>query len=338
MPFSTILVNEDPTNHVLSSLLFPAAASRSGISFSNFSYGELAVKLLTSKTVLFTIVEEFKVAERYHITKGKLLWSRDALIKRLGISYDDKTMILTVSFKDYDAKFASSLINRLVGELGAKFNTLDVVRNAGQGEVLESKIAEVRNTIEALEADIKKFQKKYGFLEVQTLADEQTTTVAEVRVKLMNKEIEIKTKQALLNKDDPELKNLFAERDSLVNLIDELESGFTTYENTMPSQKDLPDVAQQFTHLQRELGVQEKIFDILIQQNELAKLSLAGFSPLFQVIDIAEVPDVKAGPGRSVVCMIGAVISLISGIVLAVLFSLIKNMIPRIIGKDNAER
>jgi tyrosine-protein kinase Etk/Wzc len=330
-PVSTILVNEDPTSDVFPySLNASAVSSKGGLSLTKFSYGELALKLINSKSILDTILTEFDIADRYNITSGKIVRSREAILKHLDAEYDDKTMIVSVSYEDYDPAFASKLTNRMVGELERMFDVLDTARNARQKNILESKIDDVRKTIVNLEAEIKRYQKKYGFLEVQSLSDERTATVAQVRVQLLNKEMEIKTKQELLRIDDPEMKKLFAERDTLAQLIKELEAGFSSYNSKMPSQIELPDVAQAFAHLERELAVQEKIYELLVQQHELSKLSLAGFQPVIQVIDRADVPDYKDGPPRTIIFCIGVIVSLILALVTAAAHNGLKHIIRRL--------
>jgi tyrosine-protein kinase Etk/Wzc len=326
-PVSTILINEDPSSDIFPYFLMSTAgASKNGIAISKFSYGELAIRLVKSKAILDVISDEFHIAERYHIESGKKVKSREAILKHLDVDYDDKTMIVTLSYEDYNPEFASKVTNRIVGELEAKFNSLDIARNTGQKEILESKINDVRLTIASLESDIKIYQKKYGFIDVETLAEEETTTVAQARLQLMNKEMEINTKQKLLNIDDPEMKKLFVERDTLSRLVAEFEGGFQSYKSNLPSQKDLPDVAQSFAHLKRELAVQEKIYSLLVQQHELSKLSLAGFLPLIQVIDPADVPDYKDGPQRIIICIAGIVLSFILGAVCAFIFNWMRMM------------
>ncbi len=321
-PYSTILIKEDSASADFSKLLFPASdLGGGGLSLSKFSFGELAIKIVQSNSIMDTVSAEFRIAERYGITKGKKVKSREAILDHTTLEFDQKTMLLTVGYEDYDPEFATRIVNRLVEELSARLDRLDLDRNAGQRENLDRKIRDVREEIRRLESEIVVFQKKYGFLQVQTLAEEQITTSAQVRLQLMNKEMEIKTKQGLLNLDDPEMKRLYAERDNLKKLGEEIEGGFSSYDSPMTAKKDLPDVARDFSRLQRELAVQAKIYELLVEQYELSKLSLSGVLPMIQVIDAADVPDYKSGPQRTLLMVIGAFVS----VVIAILAMIIKN-------------
>jgi len=74
--------------------------------------------------------------------------------------------------------------------------------------------------------------------------------------------------------------------------------------------RDLTDIelALEFAHLKRDLFVQEKIYEVLTQQYELAKLSIEGEEPIFQILELAEVPDKKSAPRRSIICMVTVVV------------------------------
>jgi tyrosine-protein kinase Etk/Wzc len=338
--YSTILVSEESTNDLISALLFPATAirNRGGFSFSSFSYGELASSLIKSKSIIDTLSEEFDIAKRYRINRGKVIMSRGAILRHLKISFEEKTMMITVAYEDYDPIFATKFVNRLVDELKLKFNTLDVSQNSTEKQMLDQKIVEVRERIDELEDRIKRFQKKYGFLTIESLADEQTVTLVRLRTQLINKEMEIETKRELSNIEDPEMKKLFAERDSLKKLVDDLEMGSGNLKKDKPSQRDLPDLAQQYSHLQRALEIQVKIYEILNQQHELLRLSLPAVTPMFQIIDRAEVPDMKFGPTRSIIVVVGFIASLFITIVLVVMFNAIKELVKRVAAREKEER
>jgi uncharacterized protein involved in exopolysaccharide biosynthesis len=333
--YATILVSEESPNDLLSALVFPSSArTKAGISLSNYSNGELAVKLIKSKTILDTISHEFNIAERHRIKRGEVSMARGYLLSHLKITYDDKTNTIVIAYEDYEAAFASRLVNRIIDELRTKFSNLNADQNIVEKSMLETKISDVKSSIDTLETQIKIFQKKYGFLTIESFAEEQTVTIARLKSQLIDKEMEIKTKQELSNIEDPEIRILLAERDNLRNLIDGLESGYASDKKLPAAQKDLPDVAQAFSHLQRSLAIQVKIYEILIQQNELLRLSLPAVTPMFQVIDRAEVPDMKFGPTRSIVCIAGAIVSFFMSIFIVVMYYAIKEMAKKIIAKE----
>lgn len=108
---------------------------------------------------------------------------------------------------------------------------------------------EVKSEIARLEERIKDFQTKCGVLDVETLAKEKITMLAEVRSRLTMKEMEIKTYSDFSTIQDPVILRLKAERDNLAKLLKEMESGFSEYERVMSSQEDLSQLAFQFARM-----------------------------------------------------------------------------------------
>jgi uncharacterized protein involved in exopolysaccharide biosynthesis len=114
-------------------------------------------------------------------------------------------------------------------------------------------------------------------------------------------------------------------------LLEELEKGFSEYENVLPSQRELPRLAIEFSHLQRDILIQEKIFELLTQQYELTKLQIAGADPIIQVLETAEKPDKKSGPSRAMICALAT----LAGFLLSILIAFMTASIKKI--KDDPE-
>ena len=147
-------------------------------------------------------------------------------------------------------------------------------RNRTETALLEAKLFDVNAEIARLEAEIQDFQTRYGILTVEQLATEQITALAQARSQLILKELEISTYAEFSRIDDPVLRRLRAERDSLRQLIDNLERGSGTLGR--PGSDQLPQLALQYARLERDMRVQTEIFRILTQQYELAKLQSDG--------------------------------------------------------------
>jgi uncharacterized protein involved in exopolysaccharide biosynthesis len=53
-----------------------------------------------------------------------------------------------------------------------------------------------------------------------------------------------------------------------------------------------------------ELAAQQQVYSQLKVQYELLKINMASEKPVFQVLELAEVPDQKSGPSRGMICII----------------------------------
>ena len=75
-----------------------------------------------------------------------------------------------------------------------------------------------------------------------------------------------------------------------------------------------------------EYWLQEQIYEILTQRYELAKLSIEGEEPIFQILELAEVPDRKSGPSRSIICIVTVFVAFFLSIITAFILNAVKNI------------
>ena len=80
------------------------------------------------------------------------------------------------------------------------------------------------------------------------------------------------------------------------------------------------------TRLKREISAQETIYAQLKTQYELVKVAMASESPVFQVLEYAEVPDQKSGPSRGMICIVVTFAGFFLSLFLAFLRNAIQNM------------
>ena len=66
----------------------------------------------------------------------------------------------------------------------------------------------------------------------------------------------------------------------------------------------LPAITIEMNRLMLELEAQKQIYTQLKVQYELNRINIASESPIFQVLEYAEVPDQKSGPSRGLICII----------------------------------
>ncbi|MDR0597176.1 MAG: lipopolysaccharide biosynthesis protein [Treponema sp.] len=67
---------------------------------------------------------------------------------------------------------------------------------------------------------------------------------------------------------------------------------------------NVPSISLDLNRIQMELEAQRQVYAQLKVQYELLKVSMASEKPVFQVLEMAEVPDRKSGPGRGLICVI----------------------------------
>ncbi|WP_318744131.1 lipopolysaccharide biosynthesis protein [Treponema sp.] len=92
------------------------------------------------------------------------------------------------------------------------------------------------------------------------------------------------------------------------------------------SANNAPSVMLDVQMKKLELSAQEQVYASLKGQYEVLKIDLASETPLFQVLERAEIPDQKSGPSRGKLCIILTFAGAFISIFLAFLLNAIENI------------
>ncbi|GHV42963.1 LPS biosynthesis protein [Spirochaetia bacterium] len=87
-----------------------------------------------------------------------------------------------------------------------------------------------------------------------------------------------------------------------------------------------PAISLELNRLELELSAQKQIYTQLKIQYELLKVTMASESPVFQVLEYAEVPDRKSGPSRGMICIIVTFAAGFFSVFLAFILNAIENI------------
>ncbi len=331
-PRSWMLINASTATSGLSNLLASTGlgglAGLAGVGAGGNPNGLLATVLAKGNTMLDALAERFDIVGHYRIKKPTRSIIRNQISSRLSARMDEKSNLFLITYTDRDPEFARDMVNAAVELLEARFANLGGARALNQKTVLETKLAEVEASIKVLEGEVKKFQTRYGVIDVEALATEQVTVMARLRSELIMKEMEIANYEKLSRIDDPMIRRLQGEREIILGKIRELESGKggSTLSRVMPSQKDLPGIAFEYARIRRDLVVQGEVLKLLTQQYELAKLNATGQDPVFQILELAEKPDRKSAPSRAMLCIIAFMGSFFSSLILTFVLDAIERI------------
>lgn len=165
-----------------------------------------------------------------------------------------------------------------------------------------------------------------GILEIQfTHIDKEfATEVVNCAVRLLEEKFKsLGLDENLLKKENLQktLDSSMAEMLSLEAQMRELETG----SSIMQAGRNIPRITIEVERLKREITIQEAIYTQMRQEYELLKISMNSETPIFQVLEYAEVPEKKSEPSRAIICMIGTVAGFFVAIFLCFVFNIIEN-------------
>ncbi|AEF86776.1 putative lipopolysaccharide biosynthesis [Treponema primitia ZAS-2] len=88
----------------------------------------------------------------------------------------------------------------------------------------------------------------------------------------------------------------------------------------------IPSIALEQRRIALELGAQQQVYTQLKVQYELLKVTMASEKPVFQILEMAEIPDQKSGPSRGMICIIVTLAAGFFAIFLAFILNAIDNV------------
>ncbi len=281
---------------------------------AGYEMGQVALRVLHSFSLLDRLAEELNVRGKYQVAKRTS--QRRAILSRTSSYYDEKTAALIIQYTDIDPAYAQAAVNRMVDLLDELLITENNRSKATRTTVLQQKLAEVSVRIKELEEIVMKFQKDHDVVTAEQLGTFETRLIADLRSQLVLKDLEIKNYSEQANIVDPVLKGLTTERKNILSLIQQIEQGTTDLGTVGTPIKDLPELAQEFSHLYMELNQQRAIYNSLSEQYELQKLS-GDTGSAFQVLERAEASEEKTGPNRGQICVVTVLLTVLASVVLA---------------------
>lgn len=129
-----------------------------------------------------------------------------------------------------------------------------------------------------------------------------------------------------LDKKSREKENLEKSLAQSFDEIKRLEREASDLENKIVRSGIVQGAALAMEQIKREITVQEKVYSQLKAQYEMVKIEMASATPLFQVLDMPEIPEKKSGPPRAIICIIAVVVGLFFSIFLAFILNAIQNV------------
>jgi Uncharacterized protein involved in exopolysaccharide biosynthesis len=227
---------------------------------------------------------------------------------------DPKTGMVTLYVDYVDPKLAADIANDFVIELNAYLKGNSFSSAKVNRDFLEKQVSDVTQDLAAMENSLKKFQEDHKLVSLDAQTQAAVQAYANLKSELMAKEIELSLQEQSVSENDMGLITLEKEVNELKSKLGGLE---TQSSGAFVAFKDAPELGMRFAQLKRDLLVKQKVFELLTQQLELAKIEEAKESLSFQIVDTATPPDRKSAPSRTMNVFAGGIVSLFLGVLMA---------------------
>ncbi|MDX9856235.1 MAG: GNVR domain-containing protein [candidate division Zixibacteria bacterium] len=275
---------------------------------------DVYARILTSRTLSEQIIDRFDLATRYE-TESRID-TYLALMSHTAFRVTDEGL-LSITVEDRDPVVAADIANAYIDELNI-LNARMVVSRAKQNrefisdrlEQVARELAEARDSLEAFQTA----HKAIDFGEQTRLAIEQAT---QLKITLAQLDLEIQMGEEYLSADNPDLVEKKRRRSIVRGQLRALEegSGDSSYFSVPVSV--IPNLRGRYENLYTRVRVNERLYNILLEQNEQARIAEQESTPTISVLDSARVAEVRSRPQRTRIVLGSLVVSLLMSVVIA---------------------
>lgn len=236
----------------------------------------------------------------------------------------DKNRVVSINVTTVDPEFAAKIANSYVFELDnyLKNNTLSTSKR--NRVFIETQLATSQKEMEEYELALKNFQQENKVMAIDAQTQASVKAYSDLKARLIASEVEAKILEKGSFEGEPSVTLKQQEVDELRKQLERFEKGSTS--GALVSFQDAPTLALNYVRLKRELMVREKVFELLTQQFEMAKIQEAQEEISFQIVDSAIPPENKSGPRRSLTILVAFIASVLLGTLLAFVAEIWKNV------------
>ena len=282
--------------------------------------GDLFIDILHSRTVEDRLIERFDLRRVYR--DKYWLDARKDLAQRTNISADRKSGVLTITVTDHDPHRATQMAQAYVEELDRLVAKVSTSAAGRQRIFIEGRLKTVKSDLEAAEQQFSDYASKNATIDVPAQGKAMVEGAARLEGELIAAKSALEGLEQIYMPNNSRVRSLQARVDELQRQLHQLggeipgsaaDTADATAQVDFPSIRKLPQLAVKWTDLYRQTKIQETVFELLTQQYEMAKIEEAKEIPVVKVLDVADLPEKKSFPPRSLIGLLGMLMALLAG-------------------------
>jgi uncharacterized protein involved in exopolysaccharide biosynthesis len=180
---------------------------------------------------------------------------------------------------------------------------------------VERQLAEREELLAKAEDDLKEFQQTNNAVDL----DEQLRSAMDIITSLSARAIALESEMEIMSHytatNSEEYLRKQTEYDEVVRQLRKLKAHTKTSDEDLvrsflPTLRDVPDVALQYLRLRRAVEVQTTVYTMLVNEHEKSRIEEARDTPVVQVLDRAQKPNLRSRPKRKLLVVVGAMLGL----------------------------
>ena len=233
------------------------------------------------------------------------------------IADDKKGGVISISVEYKDPKIAADIANHYTTVL-QKFINENTLSMAKRNRIfIEDQLEKVKRELKEAEEAMKSFQTDKKIVAIDAQTEAAIRVLADLKAQITAREVQMGVMKQFSTAANPDVLRIKDELRELRKQLTMVESKRGNPETmALPSLSESPALGLQYIRLKRESLIQEKVFELLTQQYEMARIEEAKEDITFQVIDRAIPPEKRIKPKRRQMVMLAGAVSLFAGVFL----------------------
>jgi uncharacterized protein involved in exopolysaccharide biosynthesis len=304
--------NSSMSSALLSQLGGSAAlASAAGASLGIKNPGDMYVSLFRSRTVEDSVIQRFKLVDRYH--KKKLSDARRKFENRSTVALGVKDGLIRISVTDRDPNLAAEMANGYVEEFRKLSANLAFTEASQRRAFFQQQLLEANQNLAAAEEAMKHTEQSTGVLQVDSQAKSLIESAAILRGQIVAKEVELQGMRSYATEDNPQMVMANQELAALKSQLAKLSgSDENSSSDIIVPKGNIPEAGMEYIRKLRDVKYYETIMELIARQFEMAKLDEARQGAVIQVADLAVPPGERSFPKRTLTIILAILLAFVA--------------------------
>ena len=288
-----------------------ALASAAGASLGIKNPGDMYVSLFRSRTVEDSVVQRFKLMDRYREKKPSD--ARRKFEDRSTVVLGVKDGLIRIGVTDSDPNMAADMANGYVDEFRKLSANLAITEASQRRIFFQQQLLEANENLAAAEEAMKRTEQSTGVLQVDSQAKSLIESAAILRGQIVAKEVELQGMRSYATEDNPQMVTASRELAALEAQLARLSgSEENSSSDIIVPKGNIPQAGMEYIRKLRDVKYYETIMELIAKQFEMAKLDEARQGAVIQVVDLAVSPDKRSFPKRTLTVIIATLIAFLA--------------------------
>jgi uncharacterized protein involved in exopolysaccharide biosynthesis len=289
--------------------------------------GELFVGVLGSRTVQDDLINRFDLRKEYRVKRYES--ARKELKNNTELSLDRKSGIITITVYDRHPQQVAEMAKEYVSELNILLAQLSTSSARRERIFLEERLKVVKQELDSAAKDLAEYSSHNATLDVEDEAKALVEATATLQGELIAAQSEARGLEQIYTPNNVRVRSLHARIAELEQKLNQLggSKGMSASDASegnaqdgkesflYPSLRQLPILGQRYLELYRDAKIDEKVYELLTAQYEMARVQEAKEIPTVKVLDVANIPERKSSPPRAALTILFTVFFVLVGCV-----------------------